>query len=137
MWFEDWGDGDSIVHECAPGFTKIALNLREKTDLVGLDQPRVTQINWSEELQPDKECMYTHVHGDTPFGQCVISWKGWKDNPDFEIESGVFGPYSEVYSFLEGAKAAAQHRFESLVNACIDMDVYRPVQAKGPSHAKE
>ncbi len=88
---------------------------------------RVKQIKWSEERQPDKECMYNHVDGDTPLGKCVISWKGWKDSPDFEIEFGVCGPGHKAHTFfvggtLETAKASAQRRFESLVKACLECE---------------
>ncbi len=80
----------------------------------------VKQIDWSEELQPDKECMYNHVYGDTPLGRCVISWKGWKDQPRFEIEGDFFALGSMVYSCLETAKEEAQLIFESLVIACVE-----------------
>ncbi len=81
---------------------------------------KVVQIRWSEERPPGKKCMYTHVVGYTPLGQCVISWKGWKEQPDFEVESGPCGPFSTIHISLEKAKSEAQSRLESLVNCCIE-----------------
>lgn len=75
-------------------------------------------IKWSQVIEPDKDCMYTHIYGDTPVGRCVISWKEWKDHHDFELEDSFLGS-SKLYASLAKAKMAAQQMFESLVNDCL------------------
>ncbi len=75
-------------------------------------------IKWSKELKPANDCMYTHTYGDIPFGRCAISWKGWKEHPDFELEGGVLGS-STLHQTLAMAKAVALEIFESLVSDCL------------------
>lgn len=47
-------------------------------------------IEWSEEFEPNDNCRYNHVVGKTPLGNFLISWKGWKDSPMFDIEELPF-----------------------------------------------
>jgi len=46
----------------------------------------MTALKWTEERPPDKECSYNHVFADTPFGRIEITWKGWKDQPIYDVE---------------------------------------------------
>lgn len=44
--------------------------------------------NWTEERKPNNMCPYNHIILDTPLGKAVIDWKGWKENPIFELSIG-------------------------------------------------
>jgi hypothetical protein len=48
-------------------------------------------IEWSEVRSPDKDCSYTHVIGQTPFGRILITWKGWKDYFDATVDESPWG----------------------------------------------
>lgn len=48
-------------------------------------------IKWSETRNPDKECHYHHIIGQTPFGRIMITWKGWKDDPWPTVDESPWG----------------------------------------------
>lgn len=43
-------------------------------------------MNWSEIKEPNKEVSYNHVILESPLGKFVIDWKGWKENPSYDIQ---------------------------------------------------
>ena len=60
-------------------------------------------IEWSEKKPPGELVRYSHVLGDTPFGQYKITWKGWKDSPSFVVE-GPSQEWIDCCATLEEAK---------------------------------
>lgn len=48
-------------------------------------------IEWSETQNPNKECSYHHIIGQTPFGRILITWKGWKDYPSATVDESPWG----------------------------------------------
>lgn len=41
---------------------------------------------WSEPAPPDDTCYYHHTRAQTPFGDFLLTWKGWKDKPDYGFD---------------------------------------------------
>lgn len=64
-------------------------------------------MNWSKERIPGK-IPYNHVVCETPLGECVISWKGWKEHPSYDIDLDDEWIGSE-YSLEEAKQVAQQH----------------------------
>jgi hypothetical protein len=43
-------------------------------------------MNWTEPKPPTKGIShYDHVICETPLGQCLIGWKGWKENDSYSV----------------------------------------------------
>ena len=80
-------------------------------------------IEWSEEFKPCDTCRYNHVIGKTPFGDILISWKGWKDYMAFDAEL-YWGTFIYGYS-LEETKQACEEDYQKRLQACclpVDKD---------------
>ena len=80
------------------------------------------EIKWEEEKEPDNTVVYNYVIGRTPIGIFLITWKGWKLSPSYDIEKAPFdldffqnGEYS-----LEDAKKSAQLRFNEVIELCME-----------------
>ena len=79
----------------------------------------VKQIEWQGASKPNHECPYNHEIGQTPIGKYKITWKGWKERPDFLVESS-FGDYSmDVFESIKSAKIYAQNDFEFRIKSCL------------------
>lgn len=77
-------------------------------------------IEWSEEQEPDAECWYNHVIGATPLGDFLITWKGCKENPSFDVDEVPF--YTRMLpsaDSLEEAKKICQDEYFSKLNSCL------------------
>ena len=84
-----------------------------------LSDPFFNEIEWSEEKEPNNEVSYNHVIGQTPLGEFLITWKGWKEYAGFDIEKTPFKSdecgYLDSFSNLDSAKKlAAKHYYEKL-----------------------
>lgn len=43
-------------------------------------------MKWSEECKPDAIVShYNHIITETPIGKMMIEWKGWKENPSYDV----------------------------------------------------
>ncbi|GMQ92264.1 MAG: hypothetical protein BMS9Abin11_1586 [Gammaproteobacteria bacterium] len=82
---------------------------------------KVKNIDWSKEFPPNSECNYNHVKGKTPLGDFLISWKGWKDSPIYDVEHIVYGGYRYNLGSLDDAKEEAQKRYTETVLSCIEL----------------
>ena len=80
---------------------------------------KIKQIQWSEVRQPDDDCCYTHVIGETPFGRFLITWKGWKESPSFDVEESPWDVWVGSGYDLENAKKLAQDYFEKTIMEAI------------------
>ena len=43
-------------------------------------------LDWSEPSSPNEHCSYTHSIAETPFGRFLLTWKGWKESPDYGFD---------------------------------------------------
>lgn len=43
-------------------------------------------MKWTKETEPTNEIPYSHVKLETPIGEFIITWKGWKENPSYDVE---------------------------------------------------
>lgn len=83
---------------------------------------KIKAIEWSDVQKPSNGINYDHCIGYTPLGEFVITWKSWKERPDYDIEvtpftvGNVFTPY---YS-LEDAMDACQEYFNGMLGHCIE-----------------
>lgn len=41
---------------------------------------------WTEILEPSIDVPYNHVKADSPVGEFIITWKGWKEDPSYDVE---------------------------------------------------
>ena len=80
--------------------------------------PKIKQLEWSEERSPDNNISYNHVKANSPLGMYTIQWKGWKEYDDRTIcLDGDF--ISMGGDFLDDAKILAQEDFEARVKKCL------------------
>jgi hypothetical protein len=63
-------------------------------------------MNWTKEIPPNKEVPYNHVKLNTPIGEYVVDWKGWKHSPSYDINLGQ--EYVGSSFDLESAKELAE-----------------------------
>ena len=63
-----------------------------------------SNMKWTEEKPPTEGISwYNHITAETPIGQCIIEWKGWKEDASFTIK--INDDYiTETYEDLEHAK---------------------------------
>ena len=60
-------------------------------------------MKWSEENKPNQDVSYyNHVIAETPIGKLMIEWKGWKENPSYDVV--INGMWIGVEYDLESAK---------------------------------
>lgn len=81
---------------------------------------KIKPIDWSDEVQPNDVCGYNHVNGDTHLGSTLITWKGWKDSPSYDIEQESYGWIGSEIS-LESAKEAAWKHHQEVILKCIEV----------------
>ena len=63
-------------------------------------------MNWTEPKSPNKTVSpYDHVTSDTPLGQAIIEWKGWKQFDSYSLTIG--NEYIGEGEDLEDAKKIA------------------------------
>lgn len=79
----------------------------------------IKDLIWSDIKEPNKKCCYTHVTAETPMGNFLITWKGWKkyDNPTIDET-----PWGEWFGFgddLDDAKTMAEEEFKKRISECL------------------
>ncbi len=66
-------------------------------------------LPWTEATGPSEDCHYDHLTAQTPFGRFLLTWKGWKDQPDYGFDET---PWGEVeyhgWDTIDEAKAWAE-----------------------------
>lgn len=65
-------------------------------------------MNWTETKPPTKRgSTYDHVTCETPLGQAIIEWKGWKDSDSYSVTIG--GDYvGEGWDLEDGKRLAKE-----------------------------
>lgn len=80
---------------------------------------KVKPIEWSEELEANgRDSNYNHVKGTCPIGTFIITWKGWKDYPSYDVESSVADIHISGNS-LEEVKKLCEEYYASKVLDCL------------------
>ena len=69
--------------------------------------PAEPPIKWTPD--GDKTCGYNNWLGETPFGRILITWKGWKEDPDACVDEFPGGFNS--YGAPDDVKAACEAEF--------------------------
>ncbi len=86
-----------------------------------LSEIKIIPINWSSIQLPNNECTYHHLIGECGLGKFLITWKGHKEHPRYDIEdSPVPFPY-EVFYDLDDAKQACQRFLNTVILNCIQL----------------
>ena len=63
-------------------------------------------MNWTEPKPPKRgESVYNHITCETPLGQAIIEWKGWKESDSYSVTIG--SDYIGEGFDLEDAKIVA------------------------------
>lgn len=65
-------------------------------------------LEWTAPSPANEYCHYNHVEAKTPFGRFLITWKGWKDYPSYDIEETPWGEWGGSAGNLEDAKEQAE-----------------------------
>lgn len=71
-------------------------------------------MNWTKESEPNKEVSYNHVKLQTPIGEYLVDWKGWKENPSYDIslkDEWIGSEYD-----LDSAKSLAENHLLEMAN---------------------
>ena len=78
-------------------------------------------IIWSDEKDCDESCRYNHVRGTSGLGEFLITWKGWKKFPSFDIVGPLEG-FNDFYGCgsLNEAKEKANKMYEETILGCIE-----------------
>ena len=71
-------------------------------------------MNWTEENEANNSISYNHVICDTPIGQIIIEWKGWKERPDYSID--IDNKYIGTEYTLDNAKLIAKDYLNNKLN---------------------
>ena len=71
-------------------------------------------MNWTEKQEPNDKVPYHHIELLTPIGTYLIDWKGWKENPSYDIE--LKGEWIGTEYDLESAKNLAENHLLELNN---------------------
>jgi len=89
---------------------------------------KIKKIKWGEIKDPNGSVGYTHCVGESPFGRFLITWKGWKEYEDYDLDEGPCdNPFEGVWKGvcyaaddLPMAKQLVQDKLEELINASIE-----------------
>lgn len=77
-------------------------------------------IDWSKEIPPNDNCSYNHIQAITPFGELLLTWKGWKDDPNYGFDKT---PWGEVeyrgWDSPESAKKWAEEEMLRRIQICF------------------
>jgi hypothetical protein len=112
-----WGNGyelDSTGNYRVPAVPKdLALDFAHRLLKAALNSPddaATLKLNWTEPQEANYAVSYNHVKASTAFGDILITWKGWKEYPEYFIEEH---PINDYYcgSTLADAKAHAETLF--------------------------
>lgn len=75
-------------------------------------------IEWSETREPDKDCHYTHIIGQTAFGRVLITWKGWKDHDWPTVDESPWG-FMSGDSDAESTKRLVENEYNRRLRCAV------------------
>lgn len=95
----EWAlDAEITLRECAAALTALREAVKQEP----------VAIKWT--LNGDKTCRYNNWLGETPFGRILITWKGWKEDPDACIDDFP-GERPQFVGAPDWVKEAAEAEF--------------------------
>ena len=78
-------------------------------------------LEWSEVSKPKKDVSsYTHVIAETPLGQIILEWKGWKEYGDDPCCEMPWGEFVVGYT-LDEAKQKVQKSWDEMIPKLNDL----------------
>ena len=84
---------------------------------------KIKPIEWGEVSEPDNNIPYNYVKGETPIGEFLITWKGWKESPSYDVEfipdRFEGGTYIFSTRSLDDAKSEAYERYCGTIRECL------------------
>lgn len=82
----------------------------------------IKPLQWSVRYKPNSDIRYDHVIANTAFGKFLITWKGWKETNDAEIEETPWGGYMSDMGTVEELKQIAEQEWQKRLLSCIKTD---------------
>lgn len=88
---------------------------------------KIKPLSWSEPSGPNSLCRYDHVIAETAFGNIYITWKSWKDYPDYTVEfpfewsKDYFHDSYMGYDTLDTAKLSAEACWTDCIRSAINL----------------
>ena len=80
-------------------------------------------IKWHEPKKPDETCSYDYLIGETPFGNILITWKSWKDYPNFEVDEPEWLAHNCHTITLDETKEWCEQEYEARIRtACAALE---------------
>ena len=77
-------------------------------------------LEWTEQIAPNEECSYNHTKAETPFGRFLLTWKGWKDYPDYGFDETPWGGVEyHGWGTVEEAQEWAAKEMWRRISACL------------------
>lgn len=77
------------------------------------------KLNWVEISDPNDQCHYNHTEAITPFGKFLITWKSWKDYPEYGFDETPWGETAYLgWNSLIDAKKWAQEEMIRRLQEC-------------------
>lgn len=76
-------------------------------------------VDWSDPMQPTDDIRYDHVTGTTPFGNFLITWKGWKKYDMPTVDQTPWGEFGGQWNDVEDAKRMAEMAYLERLNDCL------------------
>lgn len=82
---------------------------------------KVKPLVWSPDLPPGRGAPYNHCVADTLMGRFLITWKGWKEDPDYDVDETPWGlPFRGAWSSAAEARAACEAEFARRIMGCVE-----------------
>lgn len=106
-----------------PNFEDNFLSIIEpKMEIQKVNTP--PKLAWSENKKPNDNCRYDHCIAKTPFGNFLLTWKSYKEDPNYGFDYGFDDtPWGEAeyggWSTVDEAKAWAEATFLEKIKECF------------------
>jgi hypothetical protein len=81
------------------------------------------RLTWADPSPPTPECHYNHTISETPFGRFLLTWKGWKEYPDYGFDETPWGEGEcKGWNSVEDAQEWASQEMQRRVKLCLSQD---------------
>lgn len=79
------------------------------------------KISWTISSPPNENCPYNHTIAETPFGRFLLTWKAWKEDPDYGFDETPWGKVEyHGWNTAEEAKEWAEKEMTRRCEACFE-----------------
>ena len=84
-------------------------------------RPNPTQLIWTAASPANKQCCYDHTTAQTPFGRFLLTWKSWKEYPDFGFDETPWGEveyrgWGSIEEAQQWGEAELERRARAILN---------------------